>query len=41
MRLEDAHPAALGLGIQPGHRLAQVQRLVLSEAETLGDHGCP
>jgi hypothetical protein len=41
MRLEDVQPAALGLGIQPGHGLAQGQGLVLVETEALGDHGCP
>src|SRR6516165_1343847 len=39
--LEDAQPAALGLGVQPGQRLAQGQGLVLVKAEALGDHGCP
>jgi hypothetical protein len=37
--LEEAQPAALGLGVQPGYRLAQGQGLVLVEAEAPGDHG--
>src|SRR5262249_49860804 len=41
VRLEDAQPAAFGLGVQPGQGLAQGQGLVLIEAAVLGDHGCP
>jgi hypothetical protein len=33
--LEDAEPAALGLGVQPGQRLAQRQCFLLPEAEAL------
>src|SRR5437879_1875705 len=41
MRLEDTQLAPLGLSVKPGHRLAEGQGLVLSEAEALGYHGCP
>jgi hypothetical protein len=39
--LEEAQPAALGLGVQPGYRFAQCQGLVLVEAEASGDHNRP
>ena len=40
VRLEDAKPAAPGLGVQSGDGLAQGQGLVFIESDTLGDHGC-
>jgi hypothetical protein len=41
VRLEDAQPAALGLGVQPGQRLAQRQGFIFPEAEALGNDGGP
>jgi hypothetical protein len=41
VRLEHTQPAALRLGVQPGHGLAQGQGLVLVEAQALGDHSGP
>src|SRR5579864_7507288 len=39
--LEESQPSALGLGVQTGHCSTQGKSLVLSEAEALGNHGCP
>jgi hypothetical protein len=39
--LEDAESASFRVGVQLGQRLAQAQRLVLIEAEALGDDGGP
>jgi hypothetical protein len=41
VRLEDAKPAAFGLGVQSGYGLAQAQGLSLIETEVLSYHGHP
>ncbi len=41
VRLEDADPPALRLGVEAGHRAAERQGLVAVEAQSFGDDRCP